>query len=171
MNTTAFPTTATQQTEEMFRTISLTALLAGALDLTSAIVKYSIETGKDPIPVFRYIASGAFGKEAFEGGRLMIIWGIVFHFMIAFLFTAFLFLVYPRVSAWIKNKFAVAVFYGLFTWAVMNLVVVPFSYINKYPSDVKQALIAALILILMIGLPVALIADRFYSKRQTPDFS
>jgi hypothetical protein len=167
MNTTAFSTTTAQQKEIMFRTISLTALLAGTLNFFSAIIQYYIETGKEPTPVLRYIASGIFGKEAFEGGMLMLIWGIVFHFMIAFLFSAFFFLIYPKVYSWLKNKFIVGVCYGLFTWTVMNMVVVPLSYINKYPSDVKQAMIAALILIFFIGFPVALIAHRFYFRKQT----
>jgi uncharacterized membrane protein YagU involved in acid resistance len=96
----------------------------------------------------------------------MVIWGAVFHFMIAFLFTAFLFLIYPKVAKWIKNKFLIGFLYGLFIWAVMNLVIVPLSLINKFPSDLKQAIIAELILTFMIGLPVALIAHRYYSRKQ-----
>ena len=54
--------------------------------------------------------------------------------------------------------------YGIFIWAIMNFVVVPLSRINKFPSDAKEAVIAAMILIFMIGLPVALLAHRHYSR-------
>ena len=150
----------------MFRAISLTALLAGALDITAAIIKFYIDTQSGPAPLFKHIASAAFGPEAFTGGKLMMVWGIVFHFMIAFLFTAFLFLAYPKVSRWIRNKFVIGILYGLFTWAVMNLVVVPLSKINKFPAGTKQDIIAALILIFMIGLPVALIAHNYYARKK-----
>ena len=166
METTFISSAANQQEQDMFRTISLTALLTGILDITAAIVHYYILNGTGPERMFKTIASGVFGKQAIEGGILMITWGVVFHFMIAFLFTAFLFLVYPKVAAWIKNKFLVAILYGIFTWAVMNLVIVPLSITHKLPSDPEKMIITALILICMIGLPVALIAHRFYSRKR-----
>lgn len=164
--TSTFSSPPIRQEKNLFNVISWTALLTGVLDITSAIVKYYIEKGTGPTPIFKYIASGVFGKDAFSGGTLMIIWGIVFHFIIAFSFTVFLFLLYPKVSAWIKNKFIIAVIYGFFIWTIMNLVVLPLSLVPQPKSfDIAQAGIAALILICMIGLPVALIADRYYPKR------
>ena len=165
METTLVSSATAQQEQDMFRTISLAALLTGTLDITSAIVKFYIEHQQGPVPIFRYIASGVFGKGTASSGTLMIIWGIVFHYMIAFLFTLFLFLIYPKVIKWLKNKFVAGFVYGLFTWAIMNMVVVPLSKINKPPADPEQAVIAALILIFMIGLPVSLIAHRYYSRR------
>jgi hypothetical protein len=165
METTLSSHTTTQQEQDMFRTISLTALLTGTLDITSAIIKFYIEHHRGPVPIFRYIASGVFGKETASYGTLMIIWGAVFHFMIAFLFTAFLFLIYPKIAELIKNKFIIGVLFGLFIWTVMNLVVVPLSKASQAPFDIKQAVIAALILIFMIGLPVALIAHQYYLRR------
>ena len=164
METTLVSSATYQQEQDLFRAISLTALLAGTLDITAAIVKFYIEHRQGPIPVFRYIASGVFGKETASTGTLMIIWGIVFHYINAFLFTAFLFLIYPKLIAWLKNKFLTGFIYGVFIWAIMNLVVLPLSRINKFPSDPEQAIIDAMILIGMTGLPVALIAHRHYSR-------
>jgi hypothetical protein len=166
METTLISSATNQREQDMFRTISLTALLAGIFDISAAIVQTFIQTGKGPERMFKTIASGVFGKQAFDGGTLMIIWGLVFHFMIAFLFTAFLFLVYPKVAAWIKNKFVIGILYGVFVWAVMNLVVVPLSITHKLPSDSKKMIIAGLILICMIGIPVALMAHRYYSQKK-----
>ena len=50
-------------------------LLVGTLDITAACLQFYIKTGKGPEPVFRYIASGILGKDAFTGGG-MIFWGI-----------------------------------------------------------------------------------------------
>lgn len=166
METTLISSTANQQEQDVFRTISLTALLTSLLNISASFVHYYILNGTGPAPMIKGIASGIFGKEALEGGNLMLIWGVVFHFMIAFLFTAFLFLIYPKLAAWIKNKFVISILYGLFSWAIMNLVVVPLRITHKLPSDAEKMSIAAVILIATIGLPVALIAHRFYSRRK-----
>lgn len=171
MKTSTIPSHATQSDTDMFRTISLTALLAGTLDISSAIVKYYIDKGAGPVPLFKYIASGVFGQEALSGGTLMIVWGLVFHYMIAFIFTVFLFLIYPTIHKFIKNKFITGIVYGLFIWVVMNRMVVPLSLVNQAPFNLKQAAIAAAILICMIGLPVALIANKFYQNKKKSDIS
>lgn len=165
MMATTLSSPGASQQKNLFNVISWTALLAGTLDITAAIVKYYIEKGKGPAPIFKFIASGVFGKEAFAGGKLMIVWGIVFHFMIAFIFTVILFLIYPRVIKWTKNKFITAILYGLAVWAIMNRVVLPLSHTPEFPFDITQAIIAAIILICMIGLPVAWIADNYYKKK------
>jgi hypothetical protein len=187
---TATPVTD-QQKPDMFRTISLTALLAGTLDILAAIVKFYLDTGNaarlklapgdeaepvsfftyiangGPNRIFKYIASGVFGKEPTISEELLVTWGIVFHFMIAFLFTAFLFVIYPRVIRFLKNKFITGFVFGIFVWAVMNLAVVPIFVTDRLPSPSEKMIVEALILIAMIGIPVALIAHGHYrSKKQ-----
>lgn len=159
--------TAASQQNNLFHTISITALLVGTLDIIAASIKFYIESNSDPIPVLKYIASGFFGKQAYEGGTLMIVWGIVFHYMIAFLFTVFLFLIYPKIMSWIKNKIIIAILYGLFTWMIMNQAVVPLSNAPQLPFDVADAIKQALILIFMIGLPLVLLAHRYYYRKKS----
>jgi hypothetical protein len=43
-------------------------------------------------------------------------------------------------------------------------VIVPLSYIGKFPSDPAQAAIAILILICMIGLPLSFIIGNYYDR-------
>jgi len=126
----------------MFRTISLTALLAGTLDISSAIVKYYIDK-HGSMPLFKYIASAVFGQEAYAGGTLMVVWGLVFHYMIAFIFTVFLSLFIRNVHKFIRTNSSPASFmvssYGL----SMNRIVVPLSLVNQPVFNLKQAAIAA----------------------------
>jgi hypothetical protein len=190
METTLISSATNQREQDMFRTLSLTALLAGTLDMSAAIVQVyfmyghgsNLKPGPDNTPqpvsfltylthggpdrICKSIASGIFGSEATSGGVLMAAWGLVIHFMIAFLFTAFLFLIYPVIAKAIKNKFIIAILYGLFIWAVMNLIVVPLSISHKLPSIAWKTLIDEGILTCMIGLPVALIAHRYYSRKR-----
>ena len=189
MMTASVPSVTDHSKPDMFRAISFTTLLAGLLDILAAIIKFYLDTNfgaklkltpsGEPEPVsfityltnggpdriFKYIASGVFGKESSISENLLITWGIVFHFMIAFAFTVFLFMIYPKVNSFLKNKYLTALAFGIFTWCIMNLVVVPLSITDKLPSDPKKIIIDATILICMIGLPVALMAAGYYSKK------
>ncbi len=144
--------------------IFLAGLLAGSLDILSAFIDHYIQSGKGPEGVLRFVASGAFGQEAFTGGDQMIVFGLLFHFIIAFCFTIFFYWLYQTVPFFRRNIFVTAILYGLFIWVVMNLIVVPLSNINKYPFHAINAVKSSLILICMIGLPLTLIV-KFFSKK------
>jgi hypothetical protein len=137
-------------------------LLAGTLDISSALIWVAIRSGKSPIPVFNYIASAVFGQGAFTGGTPMIIAGFLFHYLIALIFSLTLFLLYPAIHRVIKNKFQVGILFGLFNWAVMTLIVVPLTRIPARPFNLSNALINIAILMLAIGIPVSLIAHHYY---------
>jgi hypothetical protein len=148
------------------KAILTAGLVAGTLDILAAFTQFYIRTGKNPLVILKYIASGVFGKEALSGGTAVMIWGLVFHYMIAFGATLFFFWVYPRLKFMAVNKWATAVVYGLFIWVVTNLVIVPLSLIHKFPSNPVQSVIGALILIVMIGLPLTFIIGNYYSKKE-----
>src|SRR5690606_9079477 len=108
-------------------TIILTGLIAGALDICAAMIKFYIETGKGPEPIFRYIASGVFGSDAFTDDQAFVIWVVAFHFLIAMSFTFIFLAFYPFFSKFIRSWIVLGFLFGILTWLVMNLVVVPLS--------------------------------------------
>jgi len=144
--------------------ILLTGLIAGTLDATAAILNFIISTHKNPAVIFQYIASGVFGPKAFSGDSYIVI-GILFHYLIAYLFTAFFFLIYPYIGGIAKNKVLTAVIYGVFVWLVMNFIVVPLSDVPKSPFNAKGVILGIAFLIVCIGLPNAFMAGRFYNRR------
>ena len=73
-----YTSTNTIKRGSIFSAILLTALLAGTLDAAAAVVHYIIATGKNPLVIFPYIASGVFGKAAFSGESIMVFWGSCF---------------------------------------------------------------------------------------------
>lgn len=148
------------------RTIITAGLIAGSLDILAACVQFYLRTGKNPDRVLKFVASGVFGKDALAGGTLYAAWGLLFHYLIAFSFTFFFFWIYPRWKVLSINKWLTAVGYGLFVWLVMNRVVVPLSQIPKIPFQLTQAMIAAAILICMIGLPLSFTIGKYYSEKQ-----
>ena len=140
-------------------------VIVGTLDILSAFIYYSIKTGKNPLNILLFIASGLFGKEAFTGGnKMMMMIGLILHYFIAFAFTIFFFWIFPRIKAFAKNKLLTGIVYGIFIWVVMNLAVVPLSNISSRPFDVTNAIINVLILIVCIGIPLSYLASRFYKK-------
>jgi len=139
-------------------------LTAGSLDILAACVQYYLKTGMNPEGVLKYVASGFFGSAAFSGDATMVVWGLVFHYINAFCFTLFFFMIYPRLKFLSYNKGITAIIYGLFAWCVMNLIVVPLSNTPKSAFHLSNALIAATILIFMIGLPITWIIGNYYSR-------
>lgn len=139
------------------------ALIAGTLDILAAITNYYIRTGRTPEGVFRFIASGAFGRSALTGGTEYIIAGFLFHYLVAFGFTILFFLVYPKIEKWISPFIITAgLVYGLLAWCVMNLVVIPLSNTPSLPPDTTQTITGMLFLMFFIGLPVAMLTKKHY---------
>ncbi len=55
--------------------ILLSGLLVGTLDILAAFVDYYIATGKNPLIILKFIASGVFRKTALTGNGGMYAWG------------------------------------------------------------------------------------------------
>src|SRR5579864_5847660 len=87
---------ATQQTFEkssfkiQLRYIAIAGFIAGSLDALAAIF---ILSHGNAAPMFKFISSGIYGKEAFKDSGGMIALGIALHYFIAFSFTIFYFIV------------------------------------------------------------------------------
>ncbi|MFB9841517.1 hypothetical protein [Mucilaginibacter ginsenosidivorans] len=151
-------------TENKVKTLVSLCLLTGTLDAMAALlIGYKVS----PAVIFQFIASGWFGKAAFAGGTAMVLWGILFHYLIASAFSIVFFILYPGFIQVLKNKYLTGVVFGLMTWAIMNLAVLPLTNIPKRAGGVKPlSLIEGIVaLIIAIGIPVAVITERYYRKR------
>lgn len=137
-------------------------LLVGTLDGVAALLlNYKI----GPAVIFRFIASGVYGKAAYAGAEEMIVAGVFFHYLIAYAFTAVFYLLYPYAYSLFKNKYVIAIVYGGAAWLIMNLIVVPLSQIGPHHIKPVDIIIGVCILIACVGLPTALAADRKLTKR------
>lgn len=146
------------------QTIFLAGLIAGTLDILAAIVIYaSILQKTTALKILQSIASGVFKKEAYNHPQ-MAWYGLVFHFLIAFIFAWFYFAIYPYFSFLKKSALLSGFLYGIFVWIVMNLIVLPivFPVLPAKHFDFPL-LLSMLILIFCIGFPIAFIARKFYS--------
>jgi hypothetical protein len=145
----------------LWQAILVSGLLAGTMDILAAI--FLLANGQAAF-ILKYVASGAFGKAALEGGNNMALWGLGFHFLIAMIWANLYFLAYPYVPILKQNIFINALIYGIIVWSVMNFVVVPLSQIPPRPFIWVNALKNMAILCVCIGLPVAWLADKFYKQ-------
>ncbi|MEO5562959.1 MAG: hypothetical protein ABIR18_05975 [Chitinophagaceae bacterium] len=162
-------------TRSFIKAVLLTGLIAGILDLILGIFgHYFLVNGRLPENmsiymknVLRYISSAAFGK-GWGNDTTMEVAGLLFHFFIALSFAWFYFLIYPNVRLLQKSIALSSILYGLFVWAVMNMVVVPLSALRGpvIPPDYRKAALQALVLIVCIGFPVAARAHNFYKRNR-----
>jgi uncharacterized membrane protein YagU involved in acid resistance len=138
-------------------------LIAGILDITSAIVAYR-SRGATPMRVFQSVASGAFGREAaFAGGMKTALAGLGFHFLIAFTAAAVFYLASRKLRFLVDHAVLWGLVYGLCVWAFMNYVVLPLSAIgHSTPPVTWQALLTGVGgHPFLVGLPIALATRKF----------
>ena len=138
-------------------------LIVGTLDILAAFLYFFIKTHSNPLTVLKFISSGLFGKEAFDGGSEMLLAGLVLHYTIALAFTIFFFWLYPKLTIFSQHKIVTGICYAIFISIIMNLVVIPLSKIPHRSFDLN-AIINVVILMLSIGIPLAYLADKFYKK-------
>lgn len=156
----------TTNSNSFARAILLAGFVAGLLDITAAIISFYINRNTGPTKMFQYIASAVLGKQAFAGGMVTAALGLLFHFIIAYIFTVIFFLLYPKLHLQRANMILVGLVYGVLVWLIMNLLVLPMSNAAiARPFKIKGVVTGALILMFCIGLPVAVFAHRYYARR------
>jgi len=159
------PSGMSQHSRPVIKTIAWVGLLAGTLDITFACISAYLSRGTTPVTVLKYVASGLFGKEAFAGGTMMPVYGLLIHYIIAYSFTALFFWIYPSLKLLSKNVVLTAILYGIFIYVVMDLIILPFTRAPKGTFRIDKALLAAAILMVAIGLPLSIVARRFYRPK------
>jgi hypothetical protein len=141
--------------------IAVGGFIAGVLDISSAIVALYTR-GWGPVRVFQSVASGAFGKAAYQGGWKTAIAGLAFHFLIACTAAAVFYLASRKIRFLVERPVIWGLVYGLCVWAFMNYAVLPLSAIGRStPPNTWQALLTGVIgHPLLVGLPISLATAR-----------
>ncbi|MEO8546934.1 MAG: hypothetical protein ABI422_01065 [Sphingomicrobium sp.] len=152
----------------MARTIALATLVAGTLDIAFAMI-LSLIFGRQIPDMLRFVASGPF-PSATDMGTAGAILGLVVHFaLMAIMAAAYvLFAGAPTRRHLTDMPYRAGLAYGVITYVVMNLIVVPLRFGNWPPKPLSIAtqLFAHIVL---VGMPIALITARsFRSRRSLP---
>jgi hypothetical protein len=141
------------------RTIAITGLIVGAMDITSAII-LAISRGLTATRLLQFVASGLIGPKAFTGGTATAALGLAVHFVIAFCLVAVFYAASRRLGFMLRHAVLAGVVYGLMVFGVMNLIVLPLSS-AKPRHSLTGDLIQIGIHMFVIGLPTALLIRRF----------
>jgi len=115
--------------------------------------------------MLKFIASGVFGTEALKGGWHYAAYGLFFHYCIASIWSALLYLLYAKVKFFIKNWIVIGLMYGFFIWIMMNRVVLPLSNTPPLPFKVDLGLFKSMtVIIVAVGLPLSYLVNKHYTN-------
>jgi uncharacterized membrane protein YagU involved in acid resistance len=147
----------------MLRPILLATAVSGTLDILFAIL-LSLLFGRDPANMLRFVASGPFPR-ATEMGAAGALLGLAVHFaLMAVMVTVFV-LAAQRLPDFIRAPVKWGIIYGLITYVVMNLLVVPLRFPAAFPPKLISIATQLFAHIVLVGLPVALITARYLRAR------
>ncbi len=148
--------------KSLLRSVLLGGLIIGIAD---AIVYHwiisSVINGYPLINVYQYLASGALGNTAFEGGLPTALLGLFFHFLVSFVVAAVFILSADRILFLRRRVILGSLVYGFGVFIVMTMIVLPLSAAPPQPSPTLPQLIAAILdHILVVGLPLGILVRR-----------
>jgi hypothetical protein len=144
-------------------TIALTTLVAGVLDITSAFVIWGLR-GIGPIRGLQGIATGLLGRDSFNRGLTSAALGLAVHFLIVFVAASLFYAASRKLRLLTDHAVASGLAYGVAVYLFMTCVVLPLASI-KPRHTVPEVTRSVIIVMLLVGLPIALIVRR-YSRPQ-----
>jgi uncharacterized membrane protein YagU involved in acid resistance len=133
-------------------------LLAAFLEILPAlIVQWNL--GVTPVRVFQSIASGFYGKAAYQMGMTSAAVGVAVHIFISIVAATLFVLASRRMHVLAKRTVLSGIAFGLMAYAVMNWVVVPLSAI-AYKTGAPWPMLMASVLthVFLFGVPIAFFA-------------
>jgi hypothetical protein len=147
----------------MLKPIAFATLVAGTLDILFAIA-LTLFHGREPANMLRFVASGPF-PSATNMGTAGAILGLIVHFaLMAVMATAFVLVVRGKPQM-LRQPVLVGIVFGVATYVVMNLLVLPLRFPAAYPPRLMSVATQMFAHVVLVGLPFALIARAFYGTR------
>jgi hypothetical protein len=134
-------------------------LVCGTLDILFAMI-LTLLRGKQIGGMLRFVASGPF-PDATQWGAAGSLLGLAVHFTLMAIMVAVFVLLATRLPHNLEMPFRAGVAYGVVTWAVMNLVVVPLRFPAAWPPTKLAVTTQLFAHIVLVGLPTAYITRRY----------
>ena len=148
----------------MFKPIAIATAVSGTLDILFAMI-LTVFFGREIGNMLRYVGSGPF-PPAKEMGAPGAILGLLVHFTLMAMIAAVLMLYLRQRPQLLDKPIVVGVVYGLITYAVMNLVVVPLRFDAQLPPSGLSIATQLFAHIVLVGIPMALVAARYLQIRR-----
>jgi hypothetical protein len=139
--------------------IVVAALICGTLDILWAII-LTLWRGREIAGMLRFVASGPF-PDATEWGTGGAILGLVVHFTLMAIMVAVFVLAARSRPALLDRPLVSGLVYGLITYAIMNLVVVPLRFHAPLPPSGLSIATQVFAHIVLVGWPTAFVSRRY----------
>lgn len=150
----------------MLKPIALATLISGTLDILFATI-LTLLNGREPANMLRFVASGPF-PSATEMGTSGAILGLVVHFaLMAIMATVFVFLMRAR-PALLGKPVLIGVGYGLITYIILDLVIVPLRFPAAFPPKPISIATQLFAHIVLVGLVFAFVTRRTMARAPEP---
>lgn len=140
------------------RRVLVATAVAGTLDIAAAVILTLIYGGV-PLRMLRRIGSGLVPDAVNWGFHAGVALGLATHYAIMAVMAAVFVFAADRYPALKRDALLWGLLYGIGTWAVMNLVVLPLRFGN-FPGSATGIAIALFCHIALVGIPIALVARR-----------
>jgi hypothetical protein len=141
------------------RTILIAGLVAGIFDISDAII-WTFIRGGSLVKLGQYIASGAMGAGAFDGGVATCALGYLIHFIIAYSAATTYVLVSVKWPALLRRPLVTGPLFGLGLYLFMNGIALPLSQVPPAKYTVISVVNLLFAHMILIGLSLSLITAR-----------
>ena len=143
----------------IWKPIIFATLLCGTLDILFAMI-LTLWRRKQIDGMLRFVASGPF-PSATDMGAAGSALGLAVHFtLMAIMVTVFV--ISARALPWLLDRpWLSGLIYGLVTYAILDLVVVPMRFPAAWPPSTLSITTQLFAHIVLVGLPTAYIARRY----------
>jgi hypothetical protein len=148
----------------MFKPIAIATAISGTLDIAFAMI-LTVFFGREIGNMLRYVGSGPF-PAAMDMGTGGAILGLLVHFALMAIMASILMLFVRERPQLLDRPIVLGVVYGLITYAVMNLVVVPLRFDAPLPPSGLSIATQLFAHIVLVGIPMSLVAARYFGLRR-----
>jgi hypothetical protein len=145
----------------VFKPIIFATILCGTLDILLATV-LTLMRGREPAAMLRFVASGPFPR-ATEWGEAGSVLGLLVHFTLMAVIVGVFILAARDHPSLLHRPLASILVYGLVTYAVMNLLVVPLRFPAAWPPTALSIGTQLFAHIVLVAMPTLFIA-RYYLR-------
>ena len=147
----------------IWKPLATATLVCGTLDILFATM-LTLLRSKEPAAMLRFVASGPF-PAATEWGAAGSVLGLAVHYTLMAIMVAIFILAARRVPALTDSPLLWGLIYGLVTYGVMNLIVVPLRFPAAWPPKALSIGTQLFAHIVLVGIPTSLIARRYLRPR------
>ena len=148
----------------MLKPIAVATAVAGTLDILFAML-LTLWFGREIPGMLRFVGSGPV-PAATEMGAAGAILGLIVHYALMAIMAA-AFVVLARSRPWlVEMPYRAGISYGLITYMIMNLLVVPIRFGTPLPPSTTSIATQLFAHIVLVGIPIAVITARYLQQNR-----